>query len=223
MDKKLENLALKFFEYKAIKFSKKGFKFNLHAEHPEAPLSPNYLNLRDVFRHPEIRKIIAEIFASEVKKIKPDLLVDLPQSISPIVTTVSDLTGIPMISVRSEALKGAGKKDHGVAQSINGIYKKGQKALILDDLVSSYAFTKIKAIAVLKKAGLKVVPKILVVVDRNEGGKENLQKKRFGLVSLLNLKNMFKLYLKNKLISKTVFEKSLKYSAVAKKYGLKNK
>ncbi len=220
MDKKLENLTLKFFKYKAVRFSKKGFKFNLHAEHPEAPLSPNYLNLRDVFRHPEIRKIIAEIFASEVKKIKPDLLVDLPQSISPVTTTVSDLTGVPMISIRSEALKGAGKKDHGVAQSISGIYKKGQKALILDDLVSSRAFTKIKAIQVLKEAGLKVVPIILIVVDRAEGGKEILKKQGFNLMSLLSLPKMFEFYLKKGLITKKIYNQSLAYSKTAKKYSL---
>ncbi len=216
----MEKLALDFLKYGAIRFSKKGFKFNLHAEHPEAPLSPNYLNLRDVFRIPEIRKIIAEIFASEVKKIKPDLLVDLPQSISPITTTVSDLTEIPMISIRSEALKGAGKKDHGVAQSINGIYKKGQKALVIDDLVSSRAFTKIKAIQVLKEAGLKVVPIILIVVDRAEGGKEILKKQGFNLMSLLSLPKMFEFYLKKGLITKKIYNQSLAYSKTAKKYSL---
>ena len=167
MDKKLQQIALDFYKSKAIKFSKEGFKFNLHAEHPEAPLSPNYLNLRDVFRDPRIRKNIAKQIVPIVKKLRPDILVDLPQSISPITTTISDITKIPMISIRSEALKGI-KKNHGVKQSINGAFKNRQKVLIIDDVVSSYAFTKIKAIKVLKENGLKVIPKIIVVVDREE-------------------------------------------------------
>ncbi|MFH1201259.1 MAG: hypothetical protein V1484_02980 [bacterium] len=220
MNKKLQQIALDFYKLKAIKFSKEGFKFNLHAEHPEAPLSPNYLNLRDVFRNPEIRKNIAKQIVPIVKKLKPDILVDLPQSISPITTTVSDMTRIPMISVRSEALKGV-KKDHGVKQNINGVFKKGQKVLIIDDVVSSYAFTKIKAIEVLKESELKVIPKIIVVVDREEGGKETLKKNKFNLVSVLGFKDVLNLYLSKKLITKEDYEKSLEYSKFAKDYTTK--
>ncbi|MFA6353938.1 MAG: hypothetical protein WCW93_03320 [Candidatus Paceibacterota bacterium] len=220
MNKKLQQIALAFYKLKAIKFSKEGFKFNLHAEHPEAPLSPNYLNLRDVFRDPEVRKNIAQQIVPIVKKLKPDILVDLPQSISPITTTVSDMTKIPMISVRSEALKG-GQKDHGIKQSINGAFKKGQKVLIIDDLVSSYAFTKTKAVEVLKENGLKVIPQIIVVVDREEGGKETLKKIKYDLISILGFKNILNLYLSKKLITKEDYEKSLAYSKFAKDYTSK--
>lgn len=217
MNKKLQKIALDFYKLKAIKFSKEGFKFNFHSEHPEAPLSPNYLNLRDVFRDPEIRKNIAKQIAPIIKKLKPDILVDLPQSISPITTTVSDMTKIPMISLRSEALKGI-KKDHGVKQSINGVFKKGQRVLIIDDVVSSYAFTKIKAIEVLKENGLRVIPKIIVVVDREEGGKETLKKSKYDLISILRFENILNLYISKKLITKENYEKSLKYSKFAKAY-----
>lgn len=220
MNKKLQRIALDFFKLKAIKFSKEGFKFNLHAEYPEAPLSPNYLNLRDVFRDPEIRKNIAKQIVPIVKKLKPDILVDLPQSISPITTTISDITKIPMISVRSEALKGI-KKNHGVKQNINGIFKNGQKALIIDDVVSSYAFTKIKAIEVLKANGLKVIPKIIVIVDREEGGKEKLKKSKYDLISVLGFKDILNLYLSRKLITRQDYEKSLEYRKFAQDYASK--
>ncbi|MBU0998908.1 hypothetical protein KKG24_01175 [Patescibacteria group bacterium] len=220
MNKKLQQIALDFYRLKAIKFSKEGFKFNLHAEHPEAPVSPNYLNLRDVFRNPEVRKKIAQQIVPIVKKLKPDILVDLPQSISPITTTVSDMTGIPMISVRSEALKGV-KKDHGVKQNINGTFKKGQKVLIIDDVVSSYAFTKIKAIEVLIESGLKVIPIIIVVADREEGGRETLKKIKFDLVSVLGFKDILNFYLAKKLINKEDYKKSLEYNKFAKDYVTK--
>ena len=220
MDKKLQQLALDFYKLGAVKFSKEGFKFNLHAEHPEVPLSPNYLNLRDVFRMPAIRKEIAKRIAVIVKKIKPQVLVDLPQSISPINTAVSDLTGVPMVTLRSEALKGA-KKDHGVAQNINGIYKKGQRALIIDDVVSSQAFTKIKAIEVLNDSGLKLIKKIVIVVDRNEGGKETLKKYGFDLVNLMDFKGMLEFYLAKKMITKNDFDKSIEFSKISKEIVLK--
>ena len=220
MNKKLQQIMLDFYKFKAIKFSKEGFKFNFHAEHPEAPLSPNYLNLRDVFRDPEIRKNIAKQIVPIVKKLKPDILFDLPQSISPITTTVSDMTKIPMISVRSEALKGV-KKDHGIKQNINGTFKKGQKVLIIDDVISSYAFTKTKAIEVLKENGLKVIPQIIVIVDREEGGKETLKNFKYDLVSILGFKNILNFYLSKKLITKEDYKKSLEYSKFAKDYASK--
>lgn len=222
MDKRLKQLAIDFYKLKVVKFSDEGFKFNLHAEHPEVPLSPNYLNLRDVFRDPKIRKEIAKRIGVIVKKIKPDILVDLPQSISPITTTVSDLTGIPMISLRSEALKGV-KKDHGVSQNINGIFKKGQRALIIDDVVSSHAFTKIKAIEVLKESGLKVIPKIIIVVDREEGGKETLKKHKYDIISLMNFKDILKFYLDKKLITQDNYTRSLEYLKIAKNLALQEK
>lgn len=220
MNKKLQKIALDFFKLKAIKFSKEGFKFNLHAEHLDAPLSPNYFNLRDVFRDPQVRKNIAKQIVPIIKKLKPDLLVDLPQSISPITTTVSDMTKISMISVRSEALKGV-KKDHGTKQDINGAFKKGQRVLIIDDLISSYAFTKIKAIEVLRANGLKPIPKIIVVLDREEGGKEMLSRHKFDLISILGFKNILNFYLSKKLITKEFYEKSLEYGKFAKNHALK--
>ncbi|OGI73082.1 hypothetical protein A3D42_02035 [Candidatus Nomurabacteria bacterium RIFCSPHIGHO2_02_FULL_41_18] len=220
MNKKLQKIALDFYRLKAVKFSKKGFKFNLHTKYPKVPPSPNYLNLRDVFRDPKIRKNIASQIAPIVKKLKPDILVDLPQSISPITTTVSDMTKIPMISVRSEALKGI-KKNHGVKQSINGVFRKGQKVLIIDDVVSSHAFTKIKAIEVLKESGLKVMSEIIVVVDREEGGKENLKKLKYTLISILEFRDILNFFLSRKLITNQDYEKSIEYGKFAKVHALK--
>ncbi|PIR44104.1 hypothetical protein COV23_01690 [Candidatus Wolfebacteria bacterium CG10_big_fil_rev_8_21_14_0_10_31_9] len=113
------------------------------------------------------------------------------------------------------------KKDHGIAQNINGIFKKGQRVLIIDDVVSSHAFTKIKAINVLKKCGLKVIPKIIVVVDREEGGKEKLKKSKYDLVSLFRFGDILKLYFLKKLITKMEHENSLKYSKIAKAFSLR--
>lgn len=161
------------------------------------------------------------ICIKNINALKPDLLVDLPQSVSPVVATLSDLSGIEMISIRSEALKGA-KKDYGSKGSIMGKYEKGRKALIIDDVVSSFAFTKEKAVQVLKEHKLQVLPYILVVIDREEGGSEKLKAMGYELISLLKLKEIFKLYLLKGLITPELYEKSLVFSDLAKKYALKD-
>lgn len=224
MEKELENLAMLFWKKRAVKFRKKGFKFNLHNEHPDATLSPNYMNLRDVFRDARIRKKIAEHFLPIIKKLKPDRLVDLPQSVSPLVATLSDITGIDIISIRSEALKTTnrkrGKKTHGINNPIMGKFRRGQRVLIIDDVVASLAHTKEKAEEFLLSSGLNVIPVICVVVDRGEGGRETLENKGYALFCILKFKEMLKLYLEKGSIDEDYYKKSLKYSRVAKKYAL---
>ncbi len=213
-------LSLKIYELKGILFDEKGFTFNLHKDHPDAPLSPNYVDLRNIFRLPKMRKMIAEFFAPRIMQIYPDLLVDLPECATPLVTTLSDITGIDMISIRSEELKG-GAKDHGVKRPINGFFEPGQTALIIDDVVSSFAFTKFRAIPILRDAGLNLVPTVYVVIDREEGGAEKLQEQGFELDSLLGLhSDVTKHCIEAGLASEKIREMSIKFAEAAKRYSL---
>lgn len=216
-------LSLRIYQAKGILFREEGFRFNLHKEHPEAPLSPNYVNLRNIFRDREMRFIIAALMAPHIIEVMPDRLVDLPESVSPLVATLSDMTGINMISVRSEAIKGGGK-DHGIDNPINGFYEPGQSALIVDDVVSSFAFTKFKAIPVLREAGLKLLPEVCVVVDREEGGAEKLEKEGFSLVSLLGLhSDITKYCIEAGLASEKIRDMSVVFAQAAKKFSLEQK
>ncbi|MFA4817894.1 MAG: hypothetical protein WC608_04210 [Parcubacteria group bacterium] len=222
MKRTRKNLSLLLNQQEAIKFDEKGFKFNLHKEHPKVPLSPNYIDFRDVLRDPAIRLFIAELMLPIIKEIGPDKLVDLPQSISPLITTLSDMTGIGTITIRSEALKGE-KKDHGIARAIMGRYEKGQRVLIIDDVVSSRAYTKGKAVAVLKEVGLNVIRVIIVIGDREEGGKEVLAKMGFDLISILRFKKVLRLYLDRKLITQDLYRRSLEFARISKRLALREK
>ncbi len=203
-----------------ILFDEEGFKFNLHSKHPEAPLSPNYVDLRGVFRNREMRIIIAGLMMPQIMEMKPDRLIDLPESATPLVTTLSDMTGIEMISLRSEVLKGE-VKDHGTKKIINGNFKKGQTALLIDDVVSSFAFTKFKAIPILRSVGLELLPTVCVVIDREEGGKEKLAQEGFELKSLLGLhSDVTRHCIEAGLASKKIRRMSLEFAEAAKKYAL---
>ncbi len=213
-------LSLKIYGLSGILFDEKGFQFNLHNEHPEVPLSPNYVDLRGVFRNREMRIMIAGLMMPQIMEMKPDRLIDLPESATPLVTTLSDMTGIEMISLRSEVLKG-GAKDHGTKNIINGDFKKGQTALLIDDVVSSFAFTKFKAIPILRSAGLELLPTVCVVIDREEGGKEKLAQEGFELKSLLGLhSDVTRHCIEAGLASEKIRQMSLEFAEAAKKYAL---
>lgn len=72
----------------------------------------------------------------------------------------------PMMYVRKE---GQGR---GTGRLVEGVSRKGANVLIIDDLVSTGS-SMVRAAAALRKSGYKVTD-VAVLVDRLEGGRENL-------------------------------------------------
>ncbi len=66
------------------------------------------------------------------------------------------------------------KKDHGIVRWIEGDVQPGQRVAIIDDVATTGGST-IKAIERARSEGLEVV-KSVILVDRQEGGLENIQK-----------------------------------------------
>ena len=73
-------------------------------------------------------------------------------------------------------------KDHGTAKRIDGNFAPGSKVVILED-VTTTGGSAMKAVAAVRAEGGKV-DKIVTIVDRLEGARENLKKEGLALVSL---------------------------------------
>jgi orotate phosphoribosyltransferase len=82
--------------------------------------------------------------------------------------------------VRKEA------KGHGTGAWIEGManLKEGDQVVMLEDVVTTGG-SSLKAVKRTEEAGLEVLG-ILVLVDRQEGGRENIEKAGYKLVSLYN-------------------------------------
>jgi orotate phosphoribosyltransferase len=82
--------------------------------------------------------------------------------------------------VRKEA------KGHGTGAWIEGManLKEGDPVVMLEDVVTTGG-SSLRAVKRAEEAGLEVLG-ILVLVDRNEGGRENIEKAGYRLVSLYN-------------------------------------
>lgn len=65
-------------------------------------------------------------------------------------------------------------KDHGIVKWIEGPVKLGDRVVIIDDVVTTGGST-IKAIKRSQDLALSIV-KVIILVDRQEGGLENIQK-----------------------------------------------
>ena len=197
------NIARKLFEIGAVKFG--GFRLKLHQKNPNAPLSPFYIDLRVLQSYPQAIKQVANIFIEQTAKenLRPDLISGIPDTATAIAALIMAKTEIPMITLRQH------KKNYGIASTIIGNYQKGQEVLLIDDLVTK-ADTKLEIITALEKAGLQVKD-VLVLIDREQGGKQVLVKKRYNLHAVFGARELFKLYRNVKIISQDKYEEVIHY------------
>ncbi|CCW64986.1 unnamed protein product [Phytomonas sp. EM1] len=123
--------------------------------------SPIYIDLRRLVGYPGIMRLVAREYAKVLRHYTFDRIVGLPYAALPIASAISMEMNVPLIYPRREA------KVYGTKAAIEGEYRKGDRVVIIDDLVST-GETKVEAIEKLKAAGLEVVA-IVVLVDREMG------------------------------------------------------
>ena len=158
-------------EIEAIKFGKFKLKSGI--------ISPIYIDLRIIVSYPQMLKNIAQGLMGLAESIEYDSIAGIPYTALPIATAYSLESGKPMIYARKE------KKEYGTAQQIEGIWKKGDTVLIIDDLITDGA-SKSETFEVFESAGL-VVNDIVILIDREQGGKENIQKTGHCVHSLISI------------------------------------
>lgn len=200
-----KKLALELLEIGAIKFG--AFTLKLHEEKPDAPLSPIYIDLRILRSFPEVMDSAIEVYKELISGIKVDVYADVPTAATPIVAILSYKTRIPMISPRKE------EKRHGITRSIDGIFIRGQVALVIDDLITK-ADSKLEAISVLEENGLKVTD-VVVLVDREQGGEQELGRRGYSCHTAFKLKELLDFYLDEGKITTDQYEQTVTYLETA--------
>ena len=102
----------------------------------------------------------------------------------PIVTAVALVSHqegkpIPSFIVREVA------KEHGTKRQIEGHLKEGSRVAIVDDVITTGG-SVIKAIKAVEAANGKVV-KVIVIVDRHEGGSDQLKRGGYDFTAIIDL------------------------------------
>jgi orotate phosphoribosyltransferase len=149
-------------------------------------LSRYYVDCKRALSNPEARKLIGHLIFEAVKGEQFDAVGGLELGAYPIATSVSDAvydhTGrlVRAFVVRKEP------KTHGITDLIAGHVEPGDRALIVDDVITSGSST-IKAVEAARSAGL-IVERAVVLVDRQEGnGRASIESKQVQFSSLLTL------------------------------------
>lgn len=196
-----KKLALGLFRIEAIKFG--AFKLKLHDKNPDAPLSPIYIDLRILRSFPEIMDLAVQVYREMTDGLKFDIYADIPTAATPIVAILSHETRVPMISPRKE------EKQHGIKRPIDGRFEQGQVVLLIDDLIT-LADSKLEAISVLEENSLHVRD-VVVLVDRQQGGIQELKRRGYTCHVAFGLKELLEFYLKASKISQDQYERTVAY------------
>ncbi|HUV42637.1 MAG TPA: phosphoribosyltransferase family protein [Patescibacteria group bacterium] len=179
-------LCLQLFVIGAIKFG--DFRLKVHDKHPEAPPSPVYIDLRLLRREPEAKVAAVDVYQELLKPLKFDLLADVPTAATPLVSSLSDRLGVGMITPRTDI------KTHGAGVKIDGMrtFDKGKTVVLVDDLIT-HADSKLEAVRILRDEGLRVRD-VVVLVDRKQGGEEQLAAEGIKLHAALTMDKMLAFY-----------------------------
>jgi len=184
---KKEKLALELFKAGCLKFGDFVMKSGIK--------SPVYIDLRTLVSYPKVLKLAAKAYALVLKKVKFDRLAAVPYAALPLAGAVSLEMNKPWIYTRKET------KNHGIQKPAEGIFKKGERIVVIDDMVTT-GLSKLEIIKPLESLGLKIKD-IVVLFDREQGAKEILRKKGYHLHTVMNFTQWLKiLNQKNKLSCK---------------------
>lgn len=171
-------------------------------------ISPYYIDLVRLLSSPEQLCTIAEVAAEQVRQImvtdRIDKLASIELKGALIVPSIACKVNLPCVVVRKE------EKAYGVTGRIAGAdVSKGDNILFFDDVVSE-GLSKVEGIKPLQELGANV-KHLLVVVNREQGGKENLEKLGFRVHALAKISEIVNSLYQNKHISKEQADKVLGY------------
>ena len=114
--------------------------------------SPVYCDNRLTLTAPEVRNDVENALAAVIREKYPDVEVLMGTSTAGIAhaAIVGHILGLPMGYVRS------GNKDHGRQNRIEGKLEKGQKVVVVEDLISTGG-SCIEVVEALREAGAEVL------------------------------------------------------------------
>lgn len=141
-----------------------------------------YIDIKQASTNPEILKIIAEemkVYANDY-----DMIAGMELGAVPIAVALSLESNKPYVIIRKE------EKAHGTRKLIEGGDVKNKRVLIVEDVTTTGGSVR-RAIRILRENGA-FVDKVITVVDREEGARENLEKENVNLISLVSASEILK-------------------------------
>ena len=170
--------------------------------------SPYYIDLARVLSSPKQLCTIAESASQKITQImatdKIDKLASIELKGALIVPSIACILNLPCVIIRKE------NKSYGVTGRIAGAdIAEGDNILFFDDVISE-GLSKVEGIKTLQELGANV-KHLMVVVNREHGGKEKLEKLGYQVHALAKITEIVDSLYREKSISDDQADKVLNY------------
>jgi orotate phosphoribosyltransferase len=180
-----EQLAKSFHDTQSFKWDKeKGF--TLASGH----VSPFYVDCRALMAHPSARRLVGQLAHEALAGLAIDCLGGLEIGAISIATTISDYayTTSPKRDWRTFVVRKQAK-DHGLGRLIEGAIRPKDRALIVDDVLTSGG-SLLKAIVAARQAGLSVTHALVIVDRKEQEGRAKVEQEGVKVISLLTIDDL---------------------------------
>ena len=147
--------------------------------------SSMYVDLRLLVSRPDLMQAAAAAYAEKLAALPCDRIAGVPYAALPIGMAVALASGVPLIYNRKES------KSHGLGKDIEGLWNPGERVVIVEDVITTGG-SIVSSVELFRAAGL-VVEDAIVLLDRQQGGVESLQKAGIRVHSVLALADVLEL------------------------------
>ena len=145
-------------------------------------VSPFYIDLRRLGADPRLMQLAGRAYASLLDDIEAVHIAGIPVAALPLAAAAALTAGMSLIYPRLE------KKPHGSGAAVEGLWKKGDHAVMLDDLITTGG-SKREAAAVLRQAGL-ITQNLIVLIERGTEGRRDMRKAGIRLKSWARIEDL---------------------------------
>ncbi len=192
-----EEAALILHEAKALLFG--SFKLTSGLD------SPYYIDMRVIPSYPELFERVCDIYCEVIKAEVEgfDKVAGVPTAGVPFATLVAYKLRKPFIYVRKQL------RFHGQLKTVEGVLNKGDRVVLVDDLVST-GDSALKTVNAVREAG-GVVEDVVVLVDREQGAAELLAKEGVRLHALMKVTDAARILYERGLLRREGYEVILGY------------
>lgn len=148
-------------------------------------LSPVYTDCRVLMAYPDKRRTISDLYIDAIKKsgVQFDVVAGTATAGIPHAAWIADKLNLPMVYVRGKA------KDHGKENLMEGIIKNGQKAIVIEDLIST-GESAINSVKAVKAAGGTISHVFAIITYGMQKAEDSFKENNLKLISLTSFQDV---------------------------------
>lgn len=172
--------------------------------------APYYINMRNSISNPQLFDELTTFIVDYLKRNKFDInrIAGVPLGGIPFATAIAAKMNLPLIMPRKT------KKDYGMNNEIEGKMEIGDDILLIEDTITT-GTSLLETVKMIERNG-GLVSKIIVLVDREEGGFDIIKNQGYDISSVFKVSSMFERLRTSHLIDEFVYEKAFNYVNVSR-------